>query len=112
MIDYTVTMGNIFTLIGFVVSGIIFLIRVEGKLNILIHEKHMEQSATVHKFSEIDAQLVKLAEAIIAIAKQEVRLDGFELRLVDIADKIRLIDVALITDKVVAKSRRSSAAYK
>ncbi len=53
MIDYTITVGNIFSLAGIIVGGIVFLIRVEGKLNILIHEKHMEQEATVRKFGEI-----------------------------------------------------------
>ena len=90
--NWSLDFGGIVQLVGILLGGIVFLIRVEGKLNILIHEKHMEQEATVRKFTEIDAQLSRLAEAIIQIAKQEVRLDGLDTRQQEIIEKLRSID--------------------
>jgi len=92
MIDYTITIGNLMSLVAIVMGGITFLIRVESRLNILIHERIMEKESTGKKFEDIDTHLTKLGDALIQLAKQEVRMDGIEKRISELLQKIEEIN--------------------
>ena len=90
--NWTLDVGTLLQLATILVGGIVALVRVESKLNILTHERVIERESTLRKFSEIDDHLKKLNEVLVQLAKQEVRLDGVDKRINDLIEHLEEIN--------------------
>ena len=90
--NWTLDVGTILQLVTIMIGGIVALVRVESKLNILTHERIMERESTLRKFSEIDEHLKKLNEVLVELAKQEARMDASDRRINEIVDRLEEVN--------------------
>lgn len=86
--NWTLDVGTIVQIVTILIGGIIALVRVESKLNILTHERIIERESTLRKFGEIDEHLKKLGEVLIQLARQEVRMDAVDKRIAELVSRI------------------------
>lgn len=103
MFDTTVTMGNIIQIVVILISGLIFLYRMESRLVLLTN---IQENFT-QRLSKIDAELEKLASVTIQIARQDERMTAQDVRLQEFSN--RLEDLGKLTKLLLppARVRRS-----
>lgn len=103
MFDTTVTMGNIIQIVVILISGLIFLYRMESRLILLTN---IQENFT-QRLSKIDAELEKLSNVTIQIARQDERMTAQDNRLQEFSN--RLEDLGKLTKLLLppARVRRS-----
>ena len=89
MFDFTVHLGDLITICGFLFGGAFFIFRVEGRLNVLIAERRIENQAHDGKFDAIERELGKIADCMIQLAKQEERINSIAEKLEDVINRVR-----------------------
>ena len=89
MFDLTVHLGDLITICGFLLGGSFFIFKIQGSLNTLIAERHIENEVHASKFDSIEKELSKISECMIQLAKQEERINSLYDKVEDIIDLVR-----------------------
>lgn len=82
-------MGDIIAVVGFIGTMLLFMFRMEGKLNVLSAQRELESNLHTTKFESIEAQLGKLVDCTIQLAKQEEKINFLSEKLESIVDIVR-----------------------
>lgn len=106
-IDWSINLGNLLTIAGFLFGGVMFVIKVREDVNAARSEQqslaamHLQKFEALEKrhderekkhderFGHLEKKVDVIAEATVAIARQDERMNGFEHRLASIEDEVR-----------------------
>ena len=75
--DWTVSIGNVLTVIGFLGAAALFVFGMRGKLDLFGQRLVMIE----RQVGVVEKQLGKLSEAMIQLAVEKTRLDGISERV-------------------------------
>ena len=82
--DTTINLGTLLQTIAMVGSFVYFLWRLSVKLEII----DTKQVNTIHKINDIEKELEKITLVIIEQARQNARLDNFDVRLQEMSNRV------------------------
>ena len=83
--DWTISLGNILTIVGFAGSGVIFVMMMRGDMMVL-----------GQRVSSVEEALKDLARASLAVARQEARIETLDERVNAISRRVDdMINTAL-----------------
>ena len=82
--DTTINLGTLLQTIAMVGSFVYFLWRLSVKLEII----DTKQVNTIHKINDIEKELEKITLVIIEQARQNARLDNFDVRLQELSNRV------------------------
>jgi hypothetical protein len=80
-IDWSLSLGNIITIIGLLVGGLAFAFRIDGTVSRLKDG----ESNTVDRISAVERDLSKITDVLVTLARQDERLNSH-------ADRIRSLE--------------------
>lgn len=79
---------SIVQLIVIAVGGLGFIYTLKNKLDLLIQETSLKHEANLGKFKEIERQLSALVNTTVEIAKQEMRMNTIDERILELSSRI------------------------
>jgi len=98
----SIDIGQILTLAAMLLGGFYFVWEIKGKLNLLIQETTMRHDSNVKEFTDIKTQLSELSKVAIELAKQEIRMNTIDQRMLEISTRVHSL-----TEKAVGKRKVS-----
>lgn len=84
MIDWTISLGNIFTIIGFAVSGIIFVMLMRNDIRLLAEG----QKILATRITNVENTLRDMAKSQLLLAEQKGELEGMRERVNMISQRL------------------------
>ena len=78
MFDATVTLGNVLTIVGMGVAGIAFVLAMKGELRVF-----------AQRLDKLESVMGRVTEALVELARQEVRLDAHADRIKNLEQERR-----------------------
>src|SRR5690348_15279142 len=93
--DGTINLGHILNTLVMLAGGLYFVWELKSKLVLLIQETNMRHENNKQEFSNlkndniaVNNQLAKLAETTIELAKQEIRMNNIDNRILELSNRI------------------------
>jgi hypothetical protein len=76
-LDFTITLGNVLTILGFIIGGWIFVSAMRSRLDVQTVEIQVLKDAAI----EQGKQLASFAKALVELARQDERLNSLDRRV-------------------------------
>lgn len=86
--DSTINLGHILSTIAFISTGYYFIWGIQTKLLLLIQQTNTRHEHNTKELIDIKVELGDLSRAAIELAKQEVRMNNFDQRLLELSNRI------------------------
>jgi hypothetical protein len=81
MIDLSISLGNLLTIASFVVGGVVFVVTMRADNKALERVVEVRLTVVDKQIDAITAEIKKLAEVLIVVAKQDARIGSMDARL-------------------------------
>lgn len=79
---------SVVQLIVIAVGGLGFIWTLKSKLDLLIQETGLKHESNVARFNKIEGKLEELVATALAIAKQEMRMNTIDERILELSSRI------------------------
>ena len=76
-VDWTVNIGNMLTVIGFLFGGLLFVFAIRSDVNSI----KAAEAVSIARLKNVEIELSKMTQAIVEIARQDERMKSFERRM-------------------------------
>lgn len=86
--DGTISLGHLINAFIVIIGGFYFIWEVKNKVSLLIQETSMRHESNIEKFISIDVQLKALVNTTVELAKQEMRMNSIDDRILELSNRI------------------------
>lgn len=100
--DGSINLGHIFSTMIFLITGFYFVWGIQTKLMLLIQQTNSRHESNTKELVEIKHQLNELSKTTIELAKQEMRMNNIDQRILELSNRIHS---RLVSDKDNPKRR-------
>lgn len=84
MIDWTVSVGNILTMVGFFGGGLLFVLTMRADIKLISQ-----------RLTEVEKDLSQITNVIVEIARQSERLTAQDRRMNDISNRLFRVETRM-----------------